>query len=246
MSLLIFILTLFLSALAKGATDDDDTDLILPPLLSATWSIYLTFAMTAGFQIYEAIHDLVRRTKKRPPILGQPEYTIGPIVSISLLLSALSLTIYYFLNVVGLALTKNEKVPPLNRPKLSQSYMAAVLVTDSLVDVLLIICILALLAHREKVLIEKPFPTVTRKTKLVCNTVLITTIFVLGMVWAGLRTTATTSADIQIASNFYLVYHCLLLVVAVYIEGSSAILYVRTRDSLVNDHKVRGLFFFNC
>ncbi len=237
---MIFICTILPSVLTKGGNGgpiNSSSGLSLPPLLTAAFAFYVIFAVFTTFQALRATQNVYMRVFKRPPSAALPEYSVGHVFSILLLLSTSLLTTYYILNAIVLALRYNQNVLPLDRTDLSQSYINAMLAMNYLVDFLLVACVLALLAHREKVLvITQP---VVRRIKIIFDTALVTALLSLGMAQVGLEaSTATTRADAGKVDNIYLAYHSLLLVAAADIAVSSNILHIRSKHSPADAHKV--------
>lgn len=215
------------------ALGDTISGLKLEPVIAAIFAFSIIFAILTGLQAVQAAKNLYRRFSQQPPSISLPEFTTGSIFPIFLFFSTLTLAIFYLLNGIGWALTYNENanVTP------SKAYSIANSVIDYLADVFLVSGILALLAHREKVLVTTP--PMFRDIKIIFDAILCVTILAVGLGEIGLDFSIALLADFDVVVNLYTAHCALLFIAAIDIAATSVALYIRARGSEVNDHKVR-------
>ncbi len=227
-------------SVSGGGGDGDDggiSPFFLEPLDAAIFAFCVIFGVFTAIQATQAGRNIYRRVSHRPPSITLPEYSVGPIFPTFLLLSTLMLTTYYVLYGVYWGVTNNQNAPLSDIPGFSDAYFNAWNVMAYLTDIFLVSGILALLSHRERVLVATS--PVFRDIKMIFDAVLIVILLALGMGRVALSAVADTTEEIETGSKIYIAFTSFFFVTAVDIAVSSILLYVRARRSPVNDHKVR-------
>lgn len=223
-----------------GGDGDGDSlaPLFLQPIDAAIFAFCVIFGVVTGYQVFLAGRNIYQRVAHRPPSITLPEYSVGPIFPTSLFLSTFMLMTYYVLYGVFWGISNNQNVSPEDIPDFGNPYFNALNVMSYLADIFLVLTILALLSHRERVLGGSINPVI-RDVKIVFDAVLVVILLALGMGRCGLSAVVETQNDIKTSANIYIAYASFFFIAAVDIAGSSILLYFRAKRSQVNDHQVR-------
>lgn len=222
-----------------GDISDAFSGLSLDPMDAAHFAFCVIFAVVTGLQALQALTNIRRRVNRNPASIAIAEYSVGWIFPIDLFISTLLLTTAYILHAVNWGRTRNLQDPDV--PNFTLAFFGAWNAMDYLTDIFLVSAILALLSHREKILLNRPREILD--IKRIADAILIVILLALSMADVGLIGVPDASVETA-AENIYLAYIVLLLVAILDITVFSIILYIRSRGSPVNDHFVHSFLPF--
>lgn len=210
------------------------------PIYTALFAICIVFAVLTALQALQAVANARRRTNQQPPSITLPEFSVGSIFPTFLILSTICLTTAYSMQAAFYGLMYNENRPP----GVSVGFYIAWYIIGFLADIFLVSGILALITHRGKVLFNAS--KALCDAKMVVDAILFMTLLALSMGYVGVMTVGTTGEDFQMARRLYVAYISSLFVTVVDIAVSSVILYIHSKRTPINDHKVRALILVHC
>ncbi|KAF5343955.1 hypothetical protein D9756_011564 [Leucocoprinus leucothites] len=158
-------------------------------------------------------------------------------------MATLLLTTTYVLNATYVGQT--HKLPTLGVVLLSASFFGAWSTMRFLADIFLVSGILALLSHREKIVLDTP--RWIMDVKAIADAILVVILLALSMGAVGLEmaylkdSRVTTEGTIETREKLAVAYASFLFLATVNIAVTSITLYVRARKSShVNDHSHRS------
>ncbi|KXN83758.1 hypothetical protein AN958_01085 [Leucoagaricus sp. SymC.cos] len=216
-----------------GNGGNETTSFHLEPLDATIFAFAVIFAVVSTYQGYTAASNIRRRILRIPLSISSPEFSTGPIFPACLLMSTIFLIIAYILHAVYWALTFNKDT--LAHPDFSHAYLAAWDAMSYLADNFLVTGILALLLHREKVLLH--ISRTILDIKMIADVALVAVLFALSMGKVGLEKAAEASfKDAKAWYDLRLAYMSFFFVAVVDIAMSSTILLFRTRNILVKEN----------
>lgn len=227
-----------------GGGGDSLSSLSLEPIVAAIFAFCVIFAVLTALQAIQAVDNIRRRIIRQPPSITLLEFSVGPVFPTFLLLSTLMLTTTYALRGTYWALEYNQNT--FDPPDFTEAYFGAAAATRVLANIFLASGILALISNREKTLVHTS--RTLRDIKMIADAVLTIILLALSMSYIRVSLASVTRADARTAENIYIAYISFFLLTVVNIAISSMVLYVRSRHSPTNDHKVRALktsVFFN-
>ncbi|KAF5362345.1 hypothetical protein D9756_002006 [Leucocoprinus leucothites] len=232
-----------------GSSGGGESDFYLEPIDAAEFAFCVIFAVVTALQVLIALSNIRRRINKVPSSIAMLEYSVGPIFPICILMATLLLTTTYVLNATYVGQT--HKLPTLGVVLLSASFFGAWSTMRFLADIFLVSGILALLSHREKIVLDTP--RWIMDVKAIADAILVVILLALSMGAVGLEmaylkdSRVTTEGTIETREKLAVAYASFLFLATVNIAVTSITLYVRARKSShVNDHSVHTFVSSSC
>ncbi|KAJ3574753.1 hypothetical protein NP233_g1555 [Leucocoprinus birnbaumii] len=239
LSLLILVVSPTFASASGGPNNDvldssgsgEGASFYLEPMDAAHFAFCVVFAVVTFLQSLRALNNLRRRIIKFPPSISSLDFSTGFAFPIFLLASTISLTISYILHGIywGVTNNVNDSIPR----KFSSGYFGAWNATGFLADISLLLSILALLSHREKILLDTP--RTTRSVKRAADMILLVVLLGLSMGTVSLEVAGLAEG---IRHNLYLTYLSFFLFGVLDVAVHSIILFAQSRDSFIEDHSI--------
>jgi len=233
-----------------GGSIGGSSNLAFEPFDAAIYAFDVIFAIVTALQILHACANLFRRITKSPPSIVSPEFNTGPIFPVTLLLLTIFAMLFFALQAANWAGEQN-----LNNSEgadLSDAFFGALDVSDVLVDIFIVATALAIISHRETVLVNTS--RVVLVIKRTFDVAMFLTLAALAIAFLAFASGTEGPPDltfpldesallmrewrIEQRQSLLIGVTCFDLVTAVYIALSALVLYIRSRGSPVNDHNI--------